>query len=512
MIAYAASLLISLYLLACIATLRTGIPWCDEGWFGEPAYTLNTRGMIANPTIDPTYTLRTLRFTGVDRHMYYAMPGYILAQAVWYRITGFGLFAMRSLSVMWSIVALLAWGLILDWLFDDPIMVLAAIGAVALDFHFIWAATAGRMDMMTAALGLAAIAVYLRGPARYAGWTVFGSHCLMAAAIFTHPYAVLLWIDLVALTLFFDGRKLNIRTIASAVTPYFACIAAWAVYIGKDPGAFRAQFGGNAAARWDGLLIVKAPWTELWNEIHTRYLEYYGLAPYSHGISRAKLAILVIYFASFGAMLATRKIRQRQAYRVLLWIAGAHCLLLTAFDGMKLYTYLLYVVPFLASLAALYFVFSWRARSIPRALLLVAGAVFVTVQLATVWTRVLHNDYANRYLPAARFLQSHLQPAQTVMATAEFGFQLGFGGRLIDDYRLGCLSGKRPDFVVIEERAYVGAIGFLKTQDPPCYRFVQNELSRHFRRVYDSGGYRIYERQPDRTALPPALAPGKDRI
>jgi 4-amino-4-deoxy-L-arabinose transferase-like glycosyltransferase len=485
-----------IFVASCAGSIRTTLPWCDEGWFADPAYNLLVRGVMANSTLDPTFGFGASRVTGIDRHTYWVMPLYILAQSAWYRLIGFDLFSMRTLSLVWSLAALAAWYFTLRVLLHDRDIATAAVAFIALDFHFIWASTTGRMDMMALALGFAALAVYLRWREQHFMRAVLGSNCLMAAALFTHPYAILLFLDLAILALLFDARRLlKIRSLAAAAAPYLAGLAAWGLYIMRDPYSFRAQFGGNAAARYDGLLLFKAPWTAIRREVTRRYLDYYGAASYSAGLSRLKLLILFTYLAAIIGILLVRKLRRHPGYRLLLFITASHCFLLMAFDGKRVWTYLLYIVPMFATLLAVLVVNCWRERLLPRGLLAAVCLLFLTVQCATTWSRVSHDDYDRRFLPVTGFLASHAGKTKLIMGPSELAFQLGFGNNLLDDTRLGCLSGKQADYIVIDKLGYAAAIAYLEGDDPKCYLYIRKELAERYRAVYDAGGYTIYARR-----------------
>jgi 4-amino-4-deoxy-L-arabinose transferase-like glycosyltransferase len=487
-----------IYGASCAGSIRTALPWTDEGWFADPAYNLLTRGVLANSTLDPTFGFGAARVTGINRHTYWIMPLYLLAQTAWYRLIGFDLFSMRELSLFWGLAALAAWFFVLRDLLHDEAIATGAIAFMALDFHFIWASTTGRMDMMAVALGFAALAVYLHWRADHFLPAVFAANCLMAAALFTHPYAILLFLDLAILVLLFDARRLfRITSLAAAAAPYLAGLVAWGRYIMQDTASFRAQFGGNAAARYDGLLLFTSPWTAVYREVTKRYLEYYGVAFYSTGLSRLKLLILLTYIAAVVGILLVRKLRTHPRYRILLLMTSLHCFLLMAFDGKRVWTYLIYIVPMFATLLAVFVVNCWRDRLFPRPALAAACALFLAVQCATTWSRIWHDDYDRRFLPVTQFLSSHAKTAKVIMGPSELAFQLGFHGNVVDDTRLGCRSGKQADYIVIDTLGYAASIMHLRDDDPNCYHYIHSELAHDYRTVYDAGGYTIYQRWTD---------------
>jgi hypothetical protein len=121
--------------------------------------------------------------------------------------------------------------------------------------------------------------------------------------------------------------------------------------------------------------------------------------------------------------------------------------------------------------------------------------VFVIVQSATTWSRVLHDDYDRRYLPVTTFLAAHAGKNKLIMGPSELAFQLGFGNNLLDDTRLGCISGKQADYIVIDKLGYAAAITYLEGDDPKCYLYIRKELAERYRAVYDAVGYTVYARQ-----------------
>ena len=60
--------------------------------------------------LDPTSsTWKGVRLDGIDRHVYLNMPLHFLATAGWYRLFGFSLFSLRTLSSLWGLATLLGY-------------------------------------------------------------------------------------------------------------------------------------------------------------------------------------------------------------------------------------------------------------------------------------------------------------------------------------------------------------------------------------------------------------------
>ena len=116
------------YLGLAVMSALTMRPWCDEGWYSNPAVNLLTTGSMRTSVLDPTASYRGIHLQGIDRHTYWVVPFYMLAQAGWYAATGFSLLSIRMFSVMWGWVALLCWYVVLKRLSGSSATALLATG------------------------------------------------------------------------------------------------------------------------------------------------------------------------------------------------------------------------------------------------------------------------------------------------------------------------------------------------------------------------------------------------
>ena len=150
-----------IFVAIAAACAQTNLPWSDEAWFASPALNLMTKGTFGTSVLDPTAAFRRNNLTGIREHTYWIVPLYPLMEAAWCRAIGFGLMQVRYLSIFWGLVALLAWYRMLTVLAGDERVAGLAAALMAVDFTFVNRASVGRMDMMAAALGSAALAVFL---------------------------------------------------------------------------------------------------------------------------------------------------------------------------------------------------------------------------------------------------------------------------------------------------------------------------------------------------------------
>ncbi|HLM62238.1 MAG TPA: glycosyltransferase family 39 protein, partial [Pyrinomonadaceae bacterium] len=143
-----------IYLSLAIGAAATKSPWCDEAWFASPAFNLSTRGFMGTTVLESSGTW----LEGIDEYTYWIPPAYVLAQSGWYEVFGFSLLSMRSLSAAFGLLALFSWFFFVKDITGEVETAILALVVIALDYCFIMTASVGRMDMMSAALNIAAFA------------------------------------------------------------------------------------------------------------------------------------------------------------------------------------------------------------------------------------------------------------------------------------------------------------------------------------------------------------------
>ena len=224
-----------LFAALAICCAHVNLPGTDEAWFASPAFNLITQGSFHTSVLDTTAAFRKNNMTGIDRHTYWIVPLYPLAQAAWDRIAGFGLFQVRYFSALWGLVAMWAWFRILMVTTGDRRVATLCLGLMAVDFTFVLAASWGRMDMMAAALGCAAIALFLSLHETNLTRAIFLSQACVAAAGLSHPLALGYFVGVAALTLYKDWRRIRVPHVLAAAVPYLVGAGAWGLYIMQAP-------------------------------------------------------------------------------------------------------------------------------------------------------------------------------------------------------------------------------------------------------------------------------------
>lgn len=484
--------IVLMYLILSGASAWTLRPWCDEAWFFSPARNLVDKGYMGTSVLDPTSTFRSVNLTGIDHYTYWIMPLYLVTQAGFYEVAGASLASMRVLSMLWGLVALLAWYGIVKKLGTGREAALLAAALLAIDFQFAWSSSAGRMDIMAEALAASGLYAYLWTRDRSLLAAMVSGHALVAAAVFTHPLMIMAWAGLIFMTLYLDYRRLRWFYWPVAATPYLAAAFAWWLYIRKAPEVFLLQFGGNASNRWE---FLASPLTALWQELTRRYLETYGVGGQMALTSRTKVLVLVVYLGGAALCMLMRDLRRRQGVRLLLGLLLLFVLLLPVLDSLRQVFYLVHILPLLAGLAGIGLWQAWRQGGKMRWLAGGAVAILVAVQLLIAASRFRSDAYHQDFGAAADVLRPEADTANLVMASAEWAFVLGFDGKVVDDWRLGYRSGKRPDLIVMDVNRYQEWISHLPEQDPGNFAYIQ-ALLRNYRVSYQNKGYTIYQRRP----------------
>ncbi|HEY0100197.1 MAG TPA: glycosyltransferase family 39 protein [Pyrinomonadaceae bacterium] len=482
------------YLALAVGSARTKSPWSDEAWFAQAGLNLATRGEMTTPVLETTGT----NFKGLDRHTYWIMPLHLVTQAGWYKVFGFSLLSMRVLSVVFGVLALFSWYFIVGNLSGNQKIALLAFVLLAFDYIFVMAASFGRGDMMSAALGAAGLAAYLSLRERNFNWAILASQSLIAACGLTHPNGgVAFFFGLLFLTLYFDRTRLNWRHLGLAAIPYLLGALGWGAYILQAPSDFMAQFTANASTggRMSGLT---SPLSAIKNEITLRYLTAFGLGAHTSGSSGPiwlKSLVLLAYIVALAGCLSVRSIRAHKGYRALLILTGIFFLVLTFFDGQKLSFYLVHIVPLYTALLAVWIYWCYSKRFVPRWLLALCVCGLLAIQLGGLLYRMKLNVYQKSYLAATSFIAAHAKEDSMVMGSAVLGFELGYE-RIVDDVRFGFRSGKRPDFIVIND-VYEETIRYYRAggEGAELAAHVNNLLNEEYELVYDRNFYQIYARR-----------------
>jgi 4-amino-4-deoxy-L-arabinose transferase-like glycosyltransferase len=476
------------YLVLAVVLASVRAPQSDEGHFAEGAANLAANGQLVMPTWTPW--LPTL-----NQHVYAVMPVYFFGLAAWFRLFGVGMLTMRYFSVFWGCILILSYYLLVRNTTKDSVLGVISIALLASSYDVI-NLTSARYDGMAAALSALGLATYAVLRKRNLALAIVLANTGIAAAAMTHPYGALGFIYFGIFFLILDRDRFRVTRLVLAAIPYLVALAAWGLYIEQDPGMFKAQFGGNAAAHTVSVFHSLAA---VGSELRDRYWRFFGGEQQSApAYVRLRLGILLLYLVSFVASLLTPAIRREKVNRAALACSAVGFLALMFAEGSRGYIYLVHVIGFYSLVAAIWIrhvlgLGHWQ-RCV--AIAVIAGLALFTV--ATIAYRAKQNSYKNAFLPAANYLRQHVYGQQLVFAGGDFGVPLGFADHVLDDRLAGYRSGRHADYIVIDRDSSI-TLQQEKLTNPEIYAKVMQALQSYHLVFQSRAGadfYKVYAR-PD---------------
>jgi 4-amino-4-deoxy-L-arabinose transferase-like glycosyltransferase len=467
--------------------------WTNEAWFASPGLTLAHKGFLGTTILVSKGTW----MDGIERHTYWMPPVHLVLQAAWYKLFGFGLFTLRSISILSGAAALLAWYSVFSSLGAGRRIALLAIGILATDSHFLLYAGLGRPDMLCAALGSTSFALYLHYRNRSLPRALLSAYGFAAVSCLTHPCGVLYAAGLLLLMIYYDRRQMHWRAIPLIAAPYLVALGAWGLYILQAPSQFVHQFTGNIsgiAGEFSEVTrgsLMTTPFRALKWEYFRRYGGNFGW--YATGFAdRLPLYALAVYTLAVAGCLLTRQIRNHPGCRALLLIGSFEYLFMALFDGLKGSAYLVHTLPLCAAFLA-FSISYWMGKS-RRSLWVLAPTLtlFIAVQLGTVVDGMVDSPQRRDYQAAVNFMRQARIPSQ-IIAGGEFAFDLGFESGMVDDPRLGYYTGQRPEFIAANPiyRRWIERSAVLY---PEVHAYQVKLLANEYSVVFWNSDYTIYQR------------------
>jgi 4-amino-4-deoxy-L-arabinose transferase-like glycosyltransferase len=475
----------------------------NEAWFASPAVNLINKGFLGTTILEPAGTW----LAGIERHTYWVPPAHLLLQSCCYKLFGFSLCTLRSISIFWGFVTLVSLGAVLWKLCGRRDVIWLAVALLAIDGRFLTYSSLGRMDSMCGGLGFASWAAYLWLRERSLGKAVLVSHSLAAASCLTHPCGVLYAGGLAILAVLHDRARLRFRDMFAAAIPYVIGLSAWGIYILQDPVSFHRQFIGNVSGfaaeyttstRWSGLL---SPLTALKREYFLRYGSQYGWYGREFSLYRVQLLVLAAYTLGVVGALMIGSVRRHPGFRTLLLLGTFFYCALSLFEGLKALCYIVHTLPFCAALLAISALqLASRGGGWQRRCVFMVLAALASLQLTTNVRGYLVQTARWDYASAADYLRRNIGASDKVVGPAEFAFDLGFDSNLVDDVRLGYHSGRKPD-IFIENALYRSWRTRSADLYPRVHAYLQQLLPASYELVFHNPRYSIYRRRY--TSLPP---------
>jgi hypothetical protein len=454
-------------------------PWWDEGLFADVAINFCRSGHLRSSVLAP-YSFNNM--PAVDRYCYWQLPSYLVSLGLWFRILPATVEWMRIFSVFWGCIFIACWFLFVRALTRNETLALLVASVVALDFSCIAASSNGRMDMMCAALGQAALAAYVCLRDSHPRQALGLAGILGASSLFCHPMgaATNAWLLALLLT---DRHRLRRWMLWPAVLPYVIAGGACLFYILQAPKIFLAQAKDVSSYRVGGIAFMFA---NLLNDIRDRYLQFY-FAPHS-GSHKLKVFCLLFGVAGLLAIALNKKLRSEKLARLLVSLALVSYAGVALIDDLKYPYYFVYVTPILSACGAVWLYYTFQIHSSFRWIASGLLGAFVAATAGATAFFIRRNEFATEYRPAAAMVRQALRPGEIVMGPSELGFALGFGPPLVDDCYLGFRSGIRPQIYVMYSSCTVAAFSAVP------WEWSRKVLAADYHRVFANAAYGIYLR------------------
>ena len=484
------------FILITLAMARANAPWEDESWFGSTTYTLMNEGRLATTLIEGAGTWRA----GTARHFYWEPPLSFVGNSFFCMIAGFSLVAVRAASVSWACLALICIGLLMWKLTGRELIAALAVFLVSVDYFFLQAAADARMDAMCFSLGIAGITAYVLLRERSLRGALVLSHSLVVMSGATHPNGMLWFACLAAAILMYDRNRLTGQLIAWAAMPYAIGAIAWGLFIGADPRDFVTQFIGNVRESSASNALQRSPLTVPLNgfitEIRERYLGPYGLLTGVGALNRLKAIALLVYLSSIGVAVSVPSLRSYAPVRLLLRMMLIIFLLFAFVTGNKWSRYLIHLTPLWGMLLAIVIGYLAEQRYSGRPIATALVGVMALLQWSGALHHIRQNTYAREYLPTARFIEQNSSQSSFIIGPAGFFWSLWGKRQFVNDLRLGFLSGRRADVIVINDwyrKLLLNGGGEMSG----ARDYARQLLSGDFEPKWSRGEYTVYLRKFD---------------
>ncbi|MBV8898001.1 MAG: glycosyltransferase family 39 protein [Acidobacteriaceae bacterium] len=477
------------FIASAVAICLTRRPWWDEGLFGDVAMNFRDSGHFGSRALDTT---GFLLFPGVHQYTYWQFPLYFVAVGSWLRLLPGTVVTMRLFSAACGLVYLVCWFLLARRLSRNEPLAIYITSLLAVHWEVLRAASEARMDMMCAALGIAAMAAFFCLKESNSSRAVFVAGCFGAAAMFSHPMGVLINVVLVSLV-FWHRNEIRWTGLAAAIAPYILGGALWLAYILEAPHMFAAQVRSQRGVRVGGLLATLA---NVLNDFTQRYLTAYWFV--LNGYVKGKIVLLVFCVIGLLAVAMDRRLRSQALGRVLLLLIIVCYLGVALVDNMKFNMYLIYTLPPMTACGVFWLYSQWRERGRFRIAASVLAGAFAVTSFLGIAARIHQNEWKSTYTPAVNVIRAGLPPGGLLFGGSEFGFAFGFQPWLVDDRWAGFVTNQRPDVFVTNECYRIEIDGEATRK---LFKGLQAYLRKNYHVVFQKAPYVIYYLNRNSTAV-----------
>jgi 4-amino-4-deoxy-L-arabinose transferase-like glycosyltransferase len=477
--------IVLLFVAITAAVILTRSPWWDEGQLADPAHTLAQFGYLGSSVMSGKGHPIVREFVAYDRYTFWTMPLYLVVLAGWIKLVGFSFISVRLLSLFCGTGLICAGASLTRKLTGSRLSGMLALLFLATDYTVLLSSATARMDIMVAALGLSGIAAYVALRQRSIRVASLVGGCLAAAASFAHPIGALHTSGLLLVAVFLDRKRLRLMDFALAAAPYVIFAALWGLYIARAPHIFLSQIHAHSSYRLRGLA---SPLRAIFTDAGLRYVHYF--TPSQVRGAQLKLGILVTYWVAILSATVVPALRRAPGMLLLLLLSGLYYVELALLDGSHFPHYMVQVIAIWALLLAAVVGFAISNKLVPVRLLTTVLCGFTLLQISGHAINIWRNTYRNEYMPTINFVMNHSQRQTLVMGPSQLQFGL-VDRKLVDDARLGGLTGISPDVIVLDQFHRPPQL-HLEDREPDMAQHVSAMLTRRFFLAATYGDYQVY--------------------
>jgi hypothetical protein len=270
-----------------------------------------------------------------------------------------------------------------------------------------------------------------------------------------------------------------------AAAPYAVFAALWGIYIAQAPDIFLSQIRAHSSYRVSGL---SSPVRAILGDAVDRYVAYF--TPQDRGVgAKLKLGILLTYWVGIVSASFVPALWRARGVLLLLSLSGLYYVELALLDGARYPHYMVNAIAMWALLLAAVAGFAISNKLVPARMSITVLCGFVLLQISGHAMKIRQNTYSNDYIPMIEFVLNHSNRQTLLMGPSQLQFGLR-DRKLVDDARLGGLTGLSPDIIVLDE-IHSRALLF-EGHEPDMARHVSEMLQRRFYRAATFGEYRVY--------------------
>lgn len=468
-----------LFLVLAIGYCLTRRPWWDEGLFADVAINFRNHGHLGS-TVLAESGYRVLPH--VHQYTYWQFPLYFVVLGSWLRLLPEGIVSIRLFSTCCALLYLICWFFLVRKLSGNEALAICVTSFLALDYEVLSAAANGRMDMLCATLGQAALAAFFYWEDSHWRRAVFVAACFGSAALFTHPMGALINVVL-AIVILLRRREIQWKGLAIAALPYLVGGALCLAYIMQGPHVFAEQFRSAEGYRVGGLV---ATLKNVLNDFQIRYL-YWNWTGVS-GFLKSK--IVLVAFPSIGllAVAIDPKLRKQRLGMLLLILSIVGYVGVALLDNMKFPLYFLYSLAPMTACGAFWIYSQFRERGRFRSIAAGLGGIFLLSSSVGILFKIYRDEWKSTYTPVVNTIRAGLPPGGLLIGGSELGFSFGFGPQLDDDRYAGVITGRVPDVFVVNDSYGIARNSF--SEKP--YAALQARLKNDYHEVLANKVYQVY--------------------